>query len=190
MNKLLAMVVLVLAFGIPALAQSRMSPDDQAKFNSYYSRWIQAQQKNDRDDVASAEHHMQDLMNRYGIPSDTPYDVVAQQSEPGYGDQDRDRGYGQDRDRGYRRDRDGDRDRDRDWDRDNRRGEVGNWQGRLSPDDQRRFDNAYQHWLHERQENDRNGMARQESTMQDIMGRYNIPQDVPYDAIASGGRRY
>jgi len=180
MNRLLAIIVLVLAFGIPALAQSRMSPDDQAKFNSYYSRWIQAQQKNDRDDVASAEHHMQDLMNRYGIPSDTPYDVVAQQEGRGYGDQDRDRGYGQDRDR----------DRDRGWDRDNRRGEVGNWQGRLSPDDQRRFDNAYQHWLHERRENDRNGMARQESTMQDIMSRYNIPQDVPYDAIASGSGRY
>jgi len=180
---MLGILVLVLAFGIPAIAQSRMSPDDQARFNGYYSRWIQAQQKNDRDDVASAEHHMQDLMNRYGIPSDTPYDVVAQQQEGrGYGDQDRDR------DRGYNRD--GDRDHDRDWDRDHNRGDVANWQGRLSPDDQRRFDGAYQHWLHERQENDRNGMARQESTMQDIMSRYNIPQDTPYDAIASQGQRY
>jgi len=153
-----------------------MSPDDQAKFNSYYSRWIQARQKNDRDDVSSMQRRMQDLMSRYGIPSDTPYDVVAQQEGPGYGDQDRDR------DRGYSR--------DRGWDRDERRGEVGNWQGRLSPDDQRRFDSAYQHWLHERQENDRNGMARQESTMQDIMSRYNIPQDTPYDAIASQGQGY
>ena len=186
MSKILAMIVLVLAFGIPALAQSRMSPDDQAKFNSYYSRWIQAQQKNDRDDVASAEHHMQDLMNRYGIPSDTPYNVVAQQEGPGYGDQDRDRdrGYSQDRNRGYSQDR------DRDWDRGNRRGEVGNWQGRLSPNDQRRFDDAYQHWLHERQEGDRKGMSKQESTMQDIMSRYNIPQDTPYDDIASQGQRY
>lgn len=182
MNKILAMIVLVLAFGIPALAQSRMSPDDQAKFNSYYSRWIQAQQKNDRDDVASAEHHMQDLMNRYGIPSDTPYDVVAQQEGPAYGGQERDR------DRGYSQDRN--RDRDRDWDRGNRRGEVGNWQGRLSPNDQRRFDDAYQHWLHERQEGDRKGMSKQESTMQDIMSRYNIPQDTPYDDIASQGQRY
>ncbi len=182
MKRILGLALLVLAFGIPSFAQSRMSPDDQAKFNSYYSRWIQARQQNDRDDISSMEHRMQDLMNRYGIPSDTPYDVVAQQEGPGYGDQDRDR------DRGYSRDRD--RNRDRDWDRDNRRGQVGDWQARLSPDDQRRFDNAYQHWLHERQENDRNGMARQESTMQDIMGRYNIPQDTPYDAIASGGGRY
>ncbi len=182
MNRMFGIFVLVLAFGIPAFSQSRMSPDDQAKFNSYYSRWIQARQKNDRDDVASMERRMQDLMNRYGISADTPYDVVAQQEGPTYGDE------GRDRDRSYSRDRD--RDRDRDWDRDNRRGEVGNWQGRLSPDDQQRFDNAYQHWLHERQENDRSGMARQESTMQNIMSRYNIPQDVPYDAIASGGGRY
>jgi hypothetical protein len=26
--------------------------------------------------------------------------------------------------------------------------------------------------------------------MQDIMGRYNIPQNVPYDAIASQGQGY
>jgi len=155
-------------------------PDDQAKFNSYYSRWIQARQTNDRDDVVGMERRMQDLMNRYGIPSDTPYDVVAQQEGRGYGDYDRDH------DRGYSRDRD----RDRDWDRDHNRGYVGSWQGQLSPDDQRRFDNAYQHWLHERQENDRNGMSKQESTMQDIMSRYNIPQDTPYDAIASQGQRY
>ena len=184
MNKMLGILALVLAFGIPAFSQSRMSPDDQAKFNSYYSRWIQARQSNDRDDVSSMENRMQDLMSRYGIPSDTPYDVVAQQEGSGYGDQDRDR----DRDRGYSRDRD--RDRDRDWDRDHNRGEVGSWQGRLSPNDQHRFDNAYQHWLHERQEGDRNGMSKQESTMQDIMSRYNIPQDTPYDAIASQGQRY
>jgi len=182
MNKMLGILVLVLAFGIPAFSQSRMSPDDQAKFNSYYSRWIQARQTNDRDDVVCMERRMQDLMNRYGIPSDTPYDVVAQQEGAGYGDQDRDR------DRGYNRDRD--RDHDRGWDRDRDRGDVGSWQGQLSPDDQRRFDNAYQHWLHERQENDRNGMSKQESAMQDIMSRYNIPQDTPYDAIASQGQRY
>src|SRR5512140_1833284 len=113
------------------------------------------------------ERGVQDLMNRYGIPSDTPYDVVAQN---GYGDRNRDR------------DRDLDRDRDRGRDRDHHNGynNAGNWQGRLSPDDQRRFDSAYQHWFHERQENDRNGMARQESAMQNIMSRYNIPQDVPY----------
>jgi len=180
MNKMLGILVLVLAFGIPAFSQSRMSPDDQAKFNSYYSRWIQARQTNDRDDVVGMERRMQDLMNRYGIPSDTPYDVVAQQEGRGYGDYDRDH------DRGYSRDRD----RDRDWDRDHNRGYVGSWQGQLSPDDQRRFDNAYQHWLHERQENDRNGMSKQESAMQDIMSRYNIPQDTPYDAIASQGQRY
>jgi hypothetical protein len=33
-------------------------------------------------------------------------------------------------------------------------------------------------------------MSKQENTMQDIMSRYNIPQDTPYDAIASQGQRY
>ena len=108
--------------------------------------------------------------------------MVAQQDSRGYGDQDGDR------DRGYSRDRD--RDRDRDWDRDNNRGYVGSWQGRLSPSDQRRFDDAYQHWLHERREGDRKGMSQQESTMQDIMSRYNIPQDTPYEAITLQGQRY
>jgi hypothetical protein len=173
MKKIWGILVLVLAFGIPAFSQARMSPEDQSRFNSYYSRWIQAQQTNDRDDVVGMERRMQDLMNRYGIPSDTPYDVVARQNW----------GYrGRERDRYYHRDR------DRDWDRGDDRGYVGSWERRLSPDDQRRFDEAYRHWLHERQENDRNGMARQESTMQNIMSRYNIPQDVPYDAIAGGGR--
>ncbi len=61
---------------------------------------------------------------------------------------------------------------------------------RLSSDDQQKFDKSYQHWMHERQENDRDGMAKEEGHMQEIMARYNIPRDVPYDVIASGGRRY
>jgi hypothetical protein len=64
------------------------------------------------------------------------------------------------------------------------------FQSRLSADDQQKFDKSYQHWLHERQENDRNGMAKEEGHMQEIMARYNIPRDVPYDVIASGGGRY
>jgi hypothetical protein len=247
MNRLLGILALVLLFGLPAFAQAqRMSPDDQAKFDSYYSRWVQARQSNDRDDVAGLERRMLDLMNRYNIPSDTPYGVIADQNG-GYGDRDRDRDHDRDN-RGYaggygntqsqlspddqrkfneeyrkwqastaKNDRD-------DIDQHARRmedimarynippntpfdviasssgagygGRYSQGYGRrgyqqaLSPDDQRRFDSAYQHWLHERQENDRNGMAKQESTMQDIMGRYNIPQNVPYDAIASQGQGY
>ena len=43
---------LLLSIGIPVLAQGpRMSPDDQDRFNSYYSRWVQDKQTNNRDEM-------------------------------------------------------------------------------------------------------------------------------------------
>jgi len=92
MNRLLGICAMVLLFGVPAFSQGqRMSPNDQDQFNNYYSRWMQDRQSNDRDDMISMEHHMQDLMNRYAIPPDTPYgEVAAANSGPGY---DRDRDY-------------------------------------------------------------------------------------------------
>jgi hypothetical protein len=64
------------------------------------------------------------------------------------------------------------------------------FQGRFSPDDQKRFDKAYEHWLHDRRKHDRDDIARDEDRMQEIMARYQIPRDVPYDTLASGGRGY
>ena len=44
MNKVMGIFVLLAAVGLPAWAQvQRMSPDDEAKFNSYYSRWLEDQ---------------------------------------------------------------------------------------------------------------------------------------------------
>lgn len=60
--------------------------------------------------------------------------------------------------------------------------------GRMSGDDQKNFDHHYEKWLHERREGDRSSAAKEEGKMQEIMARYNIPRDVPYDAIVSGGR--
>jgi hypothetical protein len=238
MNRLLGIFALALLFCLPAFAQAqRMAPDDQGRFNDYYSRWMQDRQSNDRDDMISMEHHMQDLMNKYAIPPDTPYgEVAAQNATPRY-DRDHD-----DRDRGYagsgygrvQMSSDDQRkfnDEYRKWqestaknDRDDidkharkmeeimarynipprtafdeiattngydqPRNNYRDFQGRLSPDDQQKFDKTYDHWRHERSENDRNGMAKEEGKMQEIMARYNIPRDVPYDAIASGNRGY
>src|SRR5437016_9033785 len=94
MKKLLGILTLLVSMGIPAFAQmQRMSPDDQDRFNSYYSRWLQYKQTNDRDDMISMEQRMQDLMAKYGVPSNTPYDEVATQA--GYPEPNRnyDRGY-------------------------------------------------------------------------------------------------
>src|SRR5512146_834245 len=97
MNRLLWICALVLLLGLPAFSQAqRMSPDDQDRFNSYYSRWKQDRQNSDRDDMISMEHHMQDLMSKYAISPDTPYsEVAAVNSGAGF---DRDRDY---RDRSY-----------------------------------------------------------------------------------------
>ena len=237
MNRLLGILALLLLFGIPAFAQvQRMSPDDQARFNSYYSRWMQDRDSNNRDDMISMEHRMQDMMSKYAIPPDTPYgEVAAQNAAPGYyGDRDRDRdrgyvrGYGQAQLSGddqrkfndeYRKWQESNAKNDRDdIDKHARKMEeimqrynippdtpfdeiatangyaprhnYRDFQGRFSPDDQKKFDKAYEHWLHERGENDRGGMAKEEGKMQEIMARYNIPRDVPYDVLASGSRGY
>ena len=108
MKKLLGSLIVLAALALPALAQmQRMSPDDQQKFDSYYSRWVQDKQTSDRDDMVSMEHHMQDLMNKYSIPADTAYEQIASQNNiapppPGYNDRGYDnRAYDNRDNRGY-----------------------------------------------------------------------------------------
>jgi hypothetical protein len=164
MNRLLGMLALLLAFGLPAVAQvQRMTPEDEDQFNSYYSRWQQDRQTDHRDDMVSMEHHMQDLMSKYAIPSDTPYDQVAAQNSPapGYANRDRD-----------------DRDRDD-------RAYAGRGQSPLSPDDQNKFNKEYQKWQEANAKNDRDDIDKHARNMEQILSRYNIPQDTPFDAIAT-----
>ena len=228
MSRLLGICALVLLFGLPAFSQAqRMSPEDQARFNSYYSRWQQDRQTNNRDDMVSTEHHMQDLMNKYDIPSDTPYDEIASQNnmEGAYNRDTRDsyrwagrmspddqRKFNDE----YRKWQDANAKNDRDDIDKHARNMEGimarngippntpfdqvaasngyaqpqynhrDFRGRLSPDDQRKFDKAYQHWVNDRQKNDRDDIAKDEGKMQEIMAKYNIPRDVSYDSIASG----
>jgi hypothetical protein len=161
MKKSVVILGLIIALGLPALAQvQRMTPEDEDQFNSYYSRWVRDRQTDSRDDMVSMEHHMQDLMSKYGIPSDTPYDQVASQYTPGapaYGYRDRD-------DRSY----------------------AGNWQGRLSPDDQHKFNKEYEKWQEANAKNDREDINEHARKMEEIMQRYSIPPDTPFDTIATG----
>jgi hypothetical protein len=178
MKKFLGVAALLLAFAMPGFAQGhRLSPEDQSKFDSYYSRWIQYKQTNNRDQERSMEERMRDVMARNGIPGDVPFERVA--SNGGYGDRDRARDSDHDRDRDH--DRDGDHDRDRGGDR---------WQGRLSPEAQRDFNSYYSRWQEYRESNNREQMHSMEERMEDLKARNNIPQNVPNDVIASGGRRY
>ena len=235
MKRLLGFAALLLGLCLPVFAQAqRMTPDDESQFNGYYSRWMQDRQSNDRDDMISMEHHMQDLMSKYGISPDTPYGQVTSQyssAPPRYYEQDRDRDY-----RGnwtgrlspddqnkfnkeYSKWQESMAKNDRDdIDKHARKMEeimqrynvppntpfdtiatangysphydVRQYQGRFSPDDQKKFDKAYEKWEKDRAKNDRDDLAKDEGKMQEVMARYNIPRDVPYDVLVSGNRGY
>jgi ubiquitin-protein ligase len=131
-----------------------MSSDDQKDFNKEYEKWQKANAKSDREDIDKHARKMEEIMARYNIPPDTPFDTIA--TSYGY----------------------------------SRHNDVRQFQGRFSPDDQKRFDKAYEHWLNDRRKRDRDDIAKDEGKMQELMARYNIPRDVPYDALSSGGRGY
>jgi hypothetical protein len=42
----------------------------------------------------------------------------------------------------------------------------------------------------DRARRDRDDIAKDEGKMQEIMAKYDIPRDVPYDVLASGNRGY
>ena len=67
---------------------------------------------------------------------------------------------------------------------------IGEWQGRLSREDQRDFDKYYSDWVDDTRRNDRDDVSRDAARMQEIMARNNIPANVPFDAIASAGAAY
>jgi hypothetical protein len=68
--------------------------------------------------------------------------------------------------------------------------DIHRYQGKFSPDDQKKFDKTYEHWLDAKRKNNRDDIAKNEGRLQELMAKYNIPRDVPYDALASGGRGY
>ena len=76
----LIFAIVALTLALPAWAQNyhgQLSPEDQQRFDSYYSRWQQYRQKNDREQILSMEKRMLDVYAHYQIPSDTPYWRVA-----------------------------------------------------------------------------------------------------------------
>jgi hypothetical protein len=218
---------------LPALAQiQQMTADDQQKFDGYYSRWVADRQTSDRDDMVSMEHHMQDLMNKYAIPANTPYAQVASQTNTAppppanydnradgqwqatlsSSDQDKfNKEYAKWQEANATNNR-GDIDKharnmEQIMARNNippnvsfsaiattggtaPRIDVRQYQGRFSADDQKKYDKAYEHWQTDRAKHNRDDAAKDEGKMNEIMAKYNIPRDVPFDALASGNRGY
>jgi hypothetical protein len=163
------------AYGQPA----RLSPDDQHKFDSYYQQWVDASRKNDRDDIEENARHMQDIMAHYNIPSNVPFSQIATNAGNGNGYQNPNNpnNYGYQNPNGYPN---------------NAYPQNGGYgypttAGRLSPDDQRKFDDYYQKWMDASRKNDGDDIRSNARRMQDIMAHYNIPGNVPFDQIASNG---
>ena len=160
MTRVLQLMVLIAALALPALCQyGRLSADDQREFDKAYTKWVNDSRKNDRDDIDKDVRKMQDIMSRNNIPPNVPYEQIA---SSGYTQEGRYNGTYQ------------------------QNGPYAN-QGRLSPDDQREFDKAYDKWVKDSRKNDRDDIDKDVRKMQDIMARNNIPPSVPYEQIATPG---
>ena len=104
MKRILVTLGALAALGLPAAAQSQyppqdpqqypqqypdrdrgyaqpaaptMSPDDQREFNKEYDKWQQANSRNDRSDIDKHARKMEDIMARYNIPPNTPFNAIA-----------------------------------------------------------------------------------------------------------------
>lgn len=146
--------------------QARLSSDDQRKFDDDYQKWMDAQRKNDRDDIDKHAREMEDIMSRYNIPSNVPFASIATNgyAAPAYGNAP----YGN-APYGYA---------------------YGAGAQRLSDKDQKDFDKAYHHWVDARNKRDMDDVDKNERKMREIMAKYNIPANVSFDQIATAGSAY
>ena len=146
------------AYSNPAYGQGRLSPEDQKDFDKDYTKWVEAQRKNDQDDVVGNAHKMEQIMARYNIAPNVPFAAIA---TAGYGAGPNGAGaypyaYGQSAQR-------------------------------LSAKDQSDFDKYYHHWTDARRKKDMDDVDKNARKMQEIMARYNIPANVAFDQIATAG---
>ncbi|HKW18351.1 MAG TPA: hypothetical protein VJO35_12665 [Terriglobales bacterium] len=75
-------ILFLLAISLPALAQWRLSPRDQQRFDSYFSRWQEYKRVNDSGQIISMEKRMLDVYAHYGIPAGTPFWRIATNARP------------------------------------------------------------------------------------------------------------
>jgi hypothetical protein len=67
--------------------QGRLRSDDQKRFDSYYTRWLDYQRTNNYGEIRSMEKRMHDIYSHYSIPVGVPFAQVASQNlaQPGPG---------------------------------------------------------------------------------------------------------
>ena len=61
----------------PVAQGQRLSSSDQHEFDEAYKKWLKARHKKDPDDIEKSARRMQDIMARYNIPANVPYDQIA-----------------------------------------------------------------------------------------------------------------
>ena len=145
--------------------QGRLSTEDQGRFDSYYSRWLNYTRTNDAANRNAMAERMRDVMAHYDIPSDVSFDQIASNSNATgviafammAGDE-----HGR---------MQGDRARQ--------------GQNHLTVEDQQRFDSYYSRWLTARRTGNRSETGSMEERMRDLMGRNSIPLSVQFSQIAS-----
>lgn len=57
--------------------RGRLNDDDQQRFDSYYSRWLNYKRTNNQEEIVSMQKRMYDVYYHYGIPGVTPFEQVA-----------------------------------------------------------------------------------------------------------------
>jgi hypothetical protein len=57
--------------------QGRLKPEDQQRFDSYYSRCLQYRERKDWEQVESMERRMLDVYAHNGVPANVPWEFVA-----------------------------------------------------------------------------------------------------------------
>ena len=57
--------------------QGRLGGDDQKRFDSYYTRWLEDRSKKDKEQIASMQGRMLDVYGKNNIPLTTPYEFIA-----------------------------------------------------------------------------------------------------------------
>jgi hypothetical protein len=82
MKQLFAFFITLITISLPALGQwqqqrPQLSPDDQRRFDSYYSRWQEYRRTNNQSEVNSMERRMWDVMDQNKIPRDVSFDEIA-----------------------------------------------------------------------------------------------------------------
>lgn len=87
---ILSLLVVIAACGLPrGFAQAaqgypgnRLSPDDQRRFDSYDSRWLEYKRTNNLSEVRSLEKRMYDVYSKYRIPANVPFARAATNGRP------------------------------------------------------------------------------------------------------------